>query len=77
MGSVPAHKSQGRTRHGGRWLTLGIVVVVLALIAGGTALVLRSRGSSAAASLSPQIVPLEVIGSTPAANTSAVAPSTR
>ncbi len=76
MGKTPAHMSTAPQRKGRRWLVVGIVVVAVALVAGGVTLALRSRGTPASASTSPAIVPLQVVGSTPAPNSGNVAPST-
>jgi len=77
MGSTPAHVNRRtRQRHPLRWLTAAIVLVVMALIAGATILVLHNRNSAASASPAPAVVPLAVIGSTPTANASGVPSST-
>jgi peptidoglycan hydrolase-like protein with peptidoglycan-binding domain len=78
MGSVPAHKSNARPkRRGTVVLTVAIAVVVLALVAGAVVLVTRpSPSSNAAATPPPQVVPLDVVGTSPAANATGIAPST-
>ncbi len=78
MGSDPAHKTS--TRHMSRGtvvLTVALAVVVLALLAGGIVLATRPTGTgSASATTPPQVVPLDVVGTTPAANATNIAPST-
>ena len=65
MGASPAHMKSQR-RHTARWLVAAIVVVSLALVAGGVALMARQKDPNASASPSPKILPLAVVGSTPA-----------
>ncbi len=78
MGSDPAHKTS--TRHMSRGtvvLTVALAVVVLALLAGGIVLATRPTGTgSASATTPPQVVPLDVVGTSPAANATNIAPST-
>ncbi len=78
MGSVPAHKQSTRRKSRGTVvLTVAIAVVALALVAGAVVLVTRpSNSTNAAATPPPQVVPLDVIGTSPAANATGIAPST-
>jgi len=76
MGKNPAHMSTAPRRRGRRWLIAAVVVVAVALIAGGATLAVRSRGTTASATPTPSIVPLQVVSTSPAANSSNVAPST-
>jgi len=58
-------------------LTVAIAVVALALVAGAVVLVTRpSTSPNAAATPPPQVVPLDVVGTSPAANATGIAPST-
>ncbi|MGP8058620.1 MAG: L,D-transpeptidase family protein [Acidimicrobiales bacterium] len=58
-------------------LTVALAVVVLALLAGGIVLATRPTGTgSASATTPPQVVPLDVVGTSPAANATNIAPST-
>jgi peptidoglycan hydrolase-like protein with peptidoglycan-binding domain len=79
MSEGPAEDNEPRGR-GGRWLVVALAVVVLAAMAGGTVLALRSHGTSASAtagaSSRPTIVPLAVIGTTPGNQATDVAPGT-
>ena len=66
MSTKPAHGRPPKRRTG-LWLTIAIVVVLLAIVGGGVALYLHSpHGSTAAATGTPTIVPLDVVGTTPA-----------
>jgi peptidoglycan hydrolase-like protein with peptidoglycan-binding domain len=76
MGKNPAHVSSAPKKRGRRWLVLTVVLVALALVAGGVTLALRNRDTTASASGPPAIVPLQVVSSSPTTNASNVAPST-
>jgi peptidoglycan hydrolase-like protein with peptidoglycan-binding domain len=75
MSTKPAHGRPPKRRTG-LWLTIAIVVVLLAIVGGGVALYLHSpHGSTAAATGTPAIVPLDVVGTTPATGATDVVPS--
>ncbi len=75
MSTKPAHGRPPKRRTG-LWLTMAIVVVLVAIAAAGATLYLHSpHGSTAAATAPPPIVPLDVVGTTPATGATNVAPS--
>ena len=53
----------------------GIAVVIVALLAAGGVLLLRSKAPTASANPKPRIVPLNVVGTSPAGGAGSVAPS--
>src|ERR1700722_13993121 len=75
MSTKPAHAGPPKRRTG-LWLTIAIVVVLLAIVGGGVVLYLHSpHGNTAAATGTPAIVPLDVVGTTPATGATDVVPS--
>lgn len=60
--------------HRGRWLSLLLAAAVLAALAAAGVLVARTHGSptDAVASVKPKVVPLEVVGTNPGANSTDV-----
>ncbi len=76
MSNAPAHSRARLHRTKGWLVVVAIAAVALAAIAGGAVFIVqRSNGSPASASSSPKVVPLRVIGTTPAPGATGVASS--
>jgi lipoprotein-anchoring transpeptidase ErfK/SrfK len=74
-----AHRRQRGEHPRVQWLVAALIVVLVAVVAGGTMVLLHGRTSSnpsASATASPDVTPLAVLGTTPAAKATNVASDT-